>query len=184
MNKKDREQFEINNLLKECIDEQKAIGLNPADGIEIYIQKDPITGYSCSYKIYGLAKISSNKKRKVILIRRKCFDKYPKSELKNLIHHELIHLNLKEGGKMIGHGKDWKLFTNLSKKIYKAYGINPLEDYTPECYKTKDGVPYYNCTTICPKCGAKGHQILQDGLEYVFDGKCSNCGHKFIIKKD
>ena len=86
MNKKDREQFEINNLLKECIDEQKAIGLNPADGIEIYIQKDPITGYSCSYKIYGLAKISSNKKRKVILIRRKCFDKYPKSELKNLIH--------------------------------------------------------------------------------------------------
>lgn len=183
MNKKDREQFEINNLLKDCVDEQKAIGLSPADGIEIYIQKDPKTGYSCPFRFSGLARISLDTKRKVILIRRICFNKYSKNELKNLIHHELIHLNLKEDGEMIGHGKDWKIFSDISKKIYDTYKINPLENYTPECYKTKDSFPEYNYSSICPRCGFKSHYILEEGIEYKFNSRCPNCRKKLVHEK-
>ncbi len=183
MNKKEREQLKLNNLLQECIAEQKAIGLNPVDGIEIYIQKDPISKYSCSRKSYGFSTIEKRTKRKVMLMRRKCFDKYPIHELKSLIHHELIHFNLKENGELTGHGSDWELYTNMSKKVYEAYGFNALETYMAECYKTKDSIPRYNCIVNCSRCGLKNYLFLEEDVEYNFLKRCPNCNKKIIIKK-
>lgn len=183
MTKKEREQLKLNQLLQECIDEQKAIGLHPADNIEIYIQKDPITGLSCPNDIYGYGGVHIPTGRRIILIRRKCFDKYPKNELKSLVHHELIHLNLKNDGLIIQHIDDWDLFTELANKIYKTYNINPLEKYSLACFEKKNSIPRYNCTSICPRCGLKSHYVINNDIEYSFDGKCSNCGHDFTYEK-
>ena len=125
MNKKEREQLKLNSLLQECANEQKAINLNPASNIEIYIEKDSITNFRCPKLSDGCSVVFDDSNRKVILIKRKCFNAYSDEQLKTLIHHELIHLNLKEDGSMIRHKKDWRLYTKLSNKIRKAYGINP-----------------------------------------------------------
>lgn len=183
MTKKEKEQLKLNNLLHECIGEQLKIGLHPADNISIYIYKDPETGVVCPREALGYAVIYKDSPKKIILIRRNCFEKYPTNELKRLIHHELIHLNLKDDGNIINHIKDWKQFTELSNKIYKVYGINPLEKYSISCYKSKNSSPEYNCSSICPRCGLKSHYNIDENIEYDYNLNCSNCGHKMIIEK-
>lgn len=183
MNKKEKEQLELNNLLQECINEQKAIRLKPADDIEIYINKDPMTNFMCPRDSFGFGNIYKDTKRKIILIRRMCFDKYPKSELKGLIHHELIHLNLKKDGTPISHYRDWELFTKLSELIKEKYNIDPLKTYDVSCFENKKSIPKYNLFSFCPRCGLKNYFNLENDAEYKFDNECSNCGKKLIYEK-
>lgn len=184
MTKKEKDQLKLNNLLQECIDEQLKIGLHPADNISIYIYKDPETGVVCPREATGYSALYKNSPKKIILIKRNCFEKYPKSELKCLIHHELIHLNLKEDGDLTKHRRDWKKFAELSQKVYEAYGIDPLESHSISCYKDKKSLPKYNCSSICPRCGLKCHYIINEEIKYNCDIYCSNCGHKLNIEKD
>lgn len=179
MNKKDKEQTELNRLLQECIMEQKNIGLCPTDNIEIYIEKDPISNFKCPKKCCGCCNIFGD--RKAILIKRFCFNFYPINELKTIIHHELIHLNLKENNYSIQHIKDWLEFTALSKKINNHYGINPLVSYAPSCFK--DNKINYNGVAKCPRCGLACYYLIDYSLDYSFNGKCSNCGGKLVYKK-
>lgn len=86
MTKKEKEQLKLNNLLQECIGEQLKIGLHPADNISIYIYKDPETGVVCPKEATGYSALYKNSAKKIILIKRNCFEKYPDSELKCLIH--------------------------------------------------------------------------------------------------
>lgn len=183
MNKKEKEQLKLNNLLQECIDEQKAIGLRPADNIEIYIGKDPTTNTRCPKTSDGYSVAFDESKRRVVLIKRKCFDVYSTMNLKTLIHHELIHLNLKDDGSMIRHKKDWKLFTKIANEIHKAYGINPLESFSLSCYDESDGSIRYNTIAECYRCGARSFGFLDETKNYNFNNPCPFCGGKLIYKK-
>ena len=181
MNKKEKEQLELNNLLQECINEQLKIGLHPALNIEIYIEKDPITGSKCSNDSHACADIYDDTKRKVILIKRKSYNTYPINELKALIHHELIHLNLKKNGNIIQHIDDWAEFKKLSEKINKFYKINPLSSYEVECFKEKK--IRYNGIARCNNCGFISHYLIDYNLDYDFNSECPNCGKKLVYEK-
>lgn len=183
MNKKEKEQLKLNYLLQKCVDEQKAIGLHPADDIEIYIVKDPVTNSKCPKTSDGCSMVFDDSNRKIILIKRKCFNVYSTVDLKTLIHHELIHLNLKEDGSMIRHKKDWKLFTKIANKIYEVYGINPLESFSLSCYNQNDGTVRYNTIVECGRCGARSFGFLDETKNYNFNKPCPFCGGKLIYKK-
>ena len=182
MNKKDKEQAELNRLLQECIREQKDVGLCPIDNIEIYFNKDPITGEKCDRNSYGFSAIDKSD-RKFIIISKKYFDKMPIKQIKRLIHHELIHLNLNKDGKMLSHHKDWKEISRLSKVIYDNYNINPLGGYGISCFENKSSEPNYNYSSVCKRCGLETYYVLNEGFEYDFDGRCPNCGARLEYKK-
>lgn len=181
MNKKEKEQLEINSLLKECIDEQLRIGLKPAENIEIYLGKDPVTNEKCNKTAYGFSFVSEG--RNVIIIQKNFYKNMPISQIKRLIHHELIHLNLNKKDEAIEHIKDWKKFTELSNKIKTAYDINPLLGYTVDCFINKKSIPTYNCLSFCPRCGGGVYFVLDEGKEYDFNGTCPNCGEKLVYEK-
>ncbi len=183
MTKKEKEQLKLNNLLQECIQKQKVIGLNPANNIEIYIEKDVVTNSKCPRFSDGCSIVFSDSNRKAILIKRKCFNVYSSEQLKALIHHELIHLNLKNDGTMIQHKKDWKLFTELANKIYKTYGINPLVSIDLSCYNQDNHSFAHNTIAECDKCGAKSYMFLNETKNYNFNKPCPFCGNKLTYKK-
>ena len=125
MNKKDKEQTELNRLLQECIREQKDVGLIPKDNIEVYFDKDPITGEKSNKTSSAFA--MSEDGRNCIIIKKSYFKKMPTKEIKRLLHHELIHLNATEKDKTIEHKKDWQMFMNLSNKFsFLLFFINNI----------------------------------------------------------
>ena len=182
MNKREKEELELHNLLQECIEEQLAIGLTPKDNIEIYFSKDPITGERPSPNTGAFAMIDDNG-RPFIVMTRNYFQKMPINCIKGLIHHELIHLNLPKENKLIKHIRDWRKYTELSNKVYEKYKINPLETYSFECFETKNGIPKYNYIAKCPRCGLIVHDLLDENTEYDLDITCHNCGVKLKIEK-
>ena len=181
MNKKEREQLKLNNLLQECINEQRAIGLTPKNNIEIYFSKDPITKERCRKNSSAFA-VSEND-RNFIIISRKYFERMPYKEIKRLLHHELIHLNSIKKNKIIKHIRDWKKFTELSNKVCESYDINPLNNYSIDCFENKNSIPKYNYVIKCPKCGSKTYFMLDDNIEYDLNIKCHNCGTKTNVEK-
>ena len=182
MNKKEKEELELHNLLQECVNEQLAIGLTPKDNIEIYFSKDPITGERPPQNTGAFAMIDDNN-RPFIVMTRTYFKKMPTRCVKRLIHHELIHLNSKEND-LIYHVKNWEIYTNLSNKIFQKYNINPLETYSFECFENKKSIPRYNCVAKCPRCSLISYYMLDDDVEYDLNISCHNCGVKLDIKKD
>lgn len=181
MNKKEKEQLKLNSLLQECIDEQLKISLKPTDNIEIFLGQDPVTKEKCNKTAYAFSFVFEG--RNVIVVSRTFYNKTPISEIKRIIHHELIHLNLNEKGEITEHIKDWEKFSELSNKIKKAYGINPLFGYTIDCFENKNSMPKYSCVSTCPRCGGGVHFVLDKTKEYDFNGICPNCGKKLIYKK-
>lgn len=177
------DEIEINKLLQECIAEQKAIGLTPKDNIEIYFSVDPKTKEKPARNTGAVAFID-NDNRPVIVVTKISYKKLPTKYLKVLLHHELIHLNSSENGKLIQHKRDWQKYTELSNKIYQTYDINPLESYSLECFENKDSIPRYNCVASCPRCGLVSYYLIDKIEDYNLNIRCHNCGKKLIIKKD
>lgn len=185
MTKKEKVQAKLNKLLEECVKEQKAIGLHPTNNIEIYIGRDPNSGSRCSKYSDGCSFVLENLNKAIILINRKCYDAYSNSNilLKCLIHHELIHLNLKEDGRMIKHNDDWELFTELANRINTAYDIDPLSSYDVSCWNNDKCSPTYNTVAECNKCGAKSFMFLDENKNYKLNKSCPFCGGKLTYKK-
>lgn len=184
MNKKEKEQKELNELLKECINEQINVGLKPIANIEIYFNFDSISKSRCSSNVIGTTCFDLKNSRTFILIRRKYFGLLSIAQKKRLIHHELIHCNLNEKGEPINHINDGMLFSECSQKIDEAYHINPMETHHKSCFDFESGKVDYNYTFTCRCCGYKSHFVLKNESTNVdFNKSCPNCGKKLIYEK-
>ena len=175
-----KDEIKLHELLQECIEEQKKIGLTPKENTEIYLSMDPKTKERPRKRTAAFAMIDDDG-RPFIVITKIHFKVYPIWYVKSIIHHELIHLNSSDN-KLIRHRRDWEKYTELANKIYEAYGVNPLITYDDKCFKTKESLPEYNCIGECPRCGAKNYYVLREGVEYNPDIWCHNCGVKYIMK--
>ena len=112
MNKR-KELNSLRTLVDECITEQKTIGLNPVVN-NVYFDYDPESHIKIGNKLG--ATICNTKTNSVTLIfKRTYFDKIPLNVKKELLHHELIHANLRDG-KTISHITNWRDFLEISKK--------------------------------------------------------------------
>lgn len=177
------ENKKVEELLKECIEEQKQIGLMPIDKIEIYLGSDPITKTRCPSNIQAFSIIGKENERSVIIVQKKYFNSINLLQKKSLIHHELIHLNIFNNKRGIEHIKDWKDFAKISEKIKAKYGYDTLANYDIECFKYNQEIPFYNNYCVCPNCGNKTYYVLNKNKKYNFNGNCHNCGHKLIYKQ-
>lgn len=184
MNKREKEELELHNLLQECIEEQLVIGLTPKENIEIYFNIDPITKFKCPTGIQGAACFDTENNRVFILLRKRSYLIMPYEQRKRLIHHELIHCNLNKNNMPINHIKDSKLFSNYSKLIENRYHINPLETYHQSCFDYKNKIIKHNASFICDECGYISHFVFDDSANNNLNKKCPNCGHQLTFKKD
>lgn len=171
---KGKELNSLRELVEECIAEQKAIRLHPVVN-NVYFDYDSESHIKIGNKLG--ATICNIKTNSITLIfKRAYFDKIPLNVKKELVHHELIHANLKDR-KTISHITNWREFSKISKKIKEAYGIDPLVTYTSDCF-TNDKQIRHNRFINCPNCGSKKYFYHETGSGKWGSKttKCNNCG--------
>lgn len=71
---------------------------------------------------------------------------------------------------------NWREFSKISKKIKKAYEIDPLVTYTSDCF-TNDKQIRYNRFVSCHNCGSKKYYYHEagSGKWNCKTTKCDNC---------
>ena len=171
---KEKELNSLKRLVEECMAEQKSIGLRPVVN-NVFFNYDPESHIKIGNKL-GATICNTETNSVTLIFKRTYFDKIPLSVKKELIHHELIHVNLQDG-KTISHITNWREFSKISKKIKEAYGIDPLVTYTSDCF-TNDKQIRYNRFTNCPNCGSENYFYHEAGSG-KWDSKttkCNNCG--------
>ena len=118
MKKNEKELNDLRNLVNECIEEQKKIGLNPVVN-NIYFDYDPKSRIKIGNRL-GATICNTESSYITLIFKKAYYSIIPLNIKKELIHHELIHANLKNG-RTISHITNWKEFSNMSNKIKKAY---------------------------------------------------------------
>ena len=171
-NKKELEN--LRELVKECIEEQEKIGLHPANNIEVYFGQDPITKHRPNSTSDAISVFRSDGTI-AIVFKKNIYDIYDIQKKRELIHHELIHLNL-INGKPIRHKYDWKEFSIRCQMVFNAYGIDPSVVYSKDCFHDKNNFKY-NRYTVCPRCGRKTYNYISKDSKFFYTWKTTNCGN-------
>lgn len=174
MRKSEKELNELRKLVNECVEEQKRIGLNPVDGIEIYFGVDPVSKHKPNSTSDAISIFRTNGTA-AIVVKKKMYDIFDAKKRKELIHHELIHLNL-INGQPIRHKYNWKEFSDCCKKVLDAYGIDPSVAYSQTCFDD-NGKFRYNRYTVCPKCNRKTFNFLPKESEFYYSWNITCCGN-------
>lgn len=116
---KEKELNSLRKLVDECMAEQKAIGLHPVVN-NVYFNYDPESHIKIGNRL-GATICNIKTSSITLLFKKTYFDKIPSSVKKELVHHELIHANLRDG-KTISHITNWRDFLEISKKLKRLMG--------------------------------------------------------------
>lgn len=148
------EMNELEKLVRECINEQKKIGLKPAENIKVFIDYCEDIHFGLSKTANGAAAYLKTKDYGVLLINSISLENLDVNQVKTILHHELLHLNLTPSKNILTHTKQsWKKFVKLSKKIEEAYPQYKMqESIVPEIFLPENKGKEVK-THICPVCG-------------------------------
>lgn len=173
---------ELNNMVMECIQEQKAIGLKPCEDVRATIDRLEDGRF---IKLSASACVTYNKEKGYgvmtfnLLILQNCTRNYIKAE----IHRLLCNLNLTRYGNMVVLKKsNWKRLVKMYSLINDNYGEYDMFFSVDLMNFLSENKGKEDEELICSVCGFR--VVVKKGMLDLNKRFCGRCSGKFIKKSD
>lgn len=171
MERKEITREELEKMVLECIEEQKKIGLKPAENIKVFIDYSEDIHCRIGNDVRGVAVYVKSKDMGFLGINSTSLKYEDENRVRATIHHELIHLNLTPNKNILVHTKqNWKKFERLCNMVEKAYPQYKMhETFSPEIFHPENKGREVK-TYICPVC-----EHIYSFFENGVSGVCGIC---------